>query len=66
MVVKEDKEGEHLCQRWSQCLVILQELNVISKIYEDAEEQLWTKLNCRKVSVCYLILRCAKRNDDHE
>ncbi|GFY99348.1 hypothetical protein Acr_13g0007490 [Actinidia rufa] len=66
LVVKEDKEGEHLRQRCSQCRVILKELSAISKIYEDAEEQLWTKLNRRKVSVCYLILRYAKPNDDHE
>ncbi|PSS24779.1 E3 ubiquitin-protein like [Actinidia chinensis var. chinensis] len=65
LVVKEDKEGEHQRQRWSQYLAILKELNHISKRYEDAEEQFWTKLRHRKVSMCYLILRYAKRNDDH-
>ncbi|GFY91609.1 ubiquitin protein ligase 5 [Actinidia rufa] len=46
-------------------LAILKELNHISKRYENAEEQFWTKLRHRKVSMCYLILRYAKRNDDH-
>ncbi|PSS10414.1 E3 ubiquitin-protein like [Actinidia chinensis var. chinensis] len=66
LVLKEDKEGEHLRQRWSQYLAILKELKGLSKHYGDAEEQLWTKLKRRKVSLCYLILRYATRNDNHE
>ncbi|GFZ03289.1 ubiquitin protein ligase 5 [Actinidia rufa] len=66
LVLKEDKEGEHLRQRWSQYLAILKELKGLSKHYGDAEEQLWTKLKRRKVSLCYLILRYATQNDNHE
>ncbi|KAA8515599.1 hypothetical protein F0562_018790 [Nyssa sinensis] len=66
LTVKEKGEGaqnHHL--EWSQYLTILKELNSISKIYQGAEEQFWTILRFRKVSLCYLIIKYAKRSDDH-
>jgi len=66
LVVKEKGEGDPIGQRWCQYLAILKELNSISELYEDTEEQFWTKLRQRKVSVCHLIVRHAKRTEDHE
>ncbi|XP_022716206.1 E3 ubiquitin-protein ligase UPL5-like isoform X2 [Durio zibethinus] len=58
-------EGEFLHSGWSQYLVILKELNGISKLYQGAEEQFWMVLRNRKSSLCALIIRFAKRNDDN-
>ncbi|CAL5344397.1 unnamed protein product [Camellia sinensis] len=66
LATKEKREGEQLPQGWDQYLAILKELNIISKLYQGAEEQFLTKLRQRKVSVCYLIIRYAKRSDDHK
>ncbi|KAK8575476.1 hypothetical protein V6N13_033285 [Hibiscus sabdariffa] len=51
---------------WSQYLSILKELNVISKLYLGAEEQFWMVLRNNKSSLCALIIRFAKRNDDNQ
>ncbi|KAI8000104.1 E3 ubiquitin-protein ligase UPL5 [Camellia lanceoleosa] len=66
LATKEKREGEQIPQGWDQYLAILKELNIISKLYQGAEEQFLTKLRQRKVSVCYLIIRYAKRSDDHK
>ncbi|KAI8524987.1 hypothetical protein RHMOL_Rhmol13G0192400 [Rhododendron molle] len=66
LVMKEKGEVESIGQRWCQCLAILKELNSISELYEDTKEQFWTNLRHRKVSVRYLIVRYAKRTEDHE
>uniref|UniRef100_A0A5B7A386 HECT-type E3 ubiquitin transferase n=1 Tax=Davidia involucrata TaxID=16924 RepID=A0A5B7A386_DAVIN len=63
--MKEKGEGAQNHLGWCQYLAILKELNSISKLYQGAEEQFWTILRLRKVSVCYLIIRYAKRSDDH-
>uniref|UniRef100_A0A5B7A4B3 HECT-type E3 ubiquitin transferase n=1 Tax=Davidia involucrata TaxID=16924 RepID=A0A5B7A4B3_DAVIN len=65
LAVKEKGDSTNLHLGWCQYLAILKELNSISKLYQGAEEQFWTKLRLRKVSVCYLIIRYAKRSDDH-
>ncbi|CAK9182243.1 unnamed protein product [Ilex paraguariensis] len=66
LAVKEKVESESLRLGWCQYLAILKELNCISKLYGGAEELFWTKLSCRKDSVCFLIVRYAKRSDDHQ
>ncbi|THG11425.1 hypothetical protein TEA_017130 [Camellia sinensis var. sinensis] len=66
LATKEKREGEQIPQGWDQYLAILKELNIISKLYQGAEEQFLTKLRQRKVSVCYLIIRFAKPSDDHK
>ncbi|KAL6992896.1 HECT-type E3 ubiquitin transferase [Sarracenia purpurea var. burkii] len=65
LAAKEKREGEHLRLGWCQYLAILKELNSTSKLYHGAEDQFWMKLRHRKVSVCYLIIKYAKRSDDH-
>ncbi|KAF8031841.1 hypothetical protein BT93_D0914 [Corymbia citriodora subsp. variegata] len=51
---------------WSRYLTILKELNAISKIYLGSEERFWTILSTRKCALCMLVVRYAKRNDDHK
>ncbi|KAA8520187.1 hypothetical protein F0562_014443 [Nyssa sinensis] len=65
LAMKEKGDSTHLHLGWCQYLAILKELNSISKLYRGAEEHFWTNLRLRKVSVCYLIIRYAKRSDDH-
>ncbi|KAL4398238.1 hypothetical protein HN51_002849 [Arachis hypogaea] len=50
---------------WSQYLSILKELHQISKLYDGAEEELWNVLTRQRSAVCQLIVRYAKRNDEH-
>ncbi|MED6195229.1 hypothetical protein PIB30_036018 [Stylosanthes scabra] len=50
---------------WSQYLSILKELYQISKLYDGAEEELWNVLTRQRSAVCLLIVRYAKRNDEH-
>ncbi|KAI3456542.1 hypothetical protein Pfo_013205 [Paulownia fortunei] len=49
-----------------QYLAILKELNSISKLYYGCEEVFWETMKRRKVALCYLIVRYAKRSDDHK
>ncbi|XVF87848.1 hypothetical protein PTKIN_Ptkin18bG0153900 [Pterospermum kingtungense] len=65
LVARESSEGELIHPEWSQYLAILKELNGISKLYRGAQEQFWTVLRTRKSSLCTLIIRFAKRNDDN-
>lgn len=48
LAVKEKGEGEILHLGWCQYLAILKQLNKISKLYQGAEKQFWTKLMHRK------------------
>lgn len=50
---------------WPQYLAVLKELNSISKLYHGAEEEFWTFMRRRKIAVCSLMIRYAKRSDDH-
>ncbi|KAJ9558013.1 hypothetical protein OSB04_012627 [Centaurea solstitialis] len=47
-------------------LVILKELHDISKLYQGGEDYFWSNLRDNTVSLCYLILRYAKRGEDYE
>ncbi|XWS12924.1 hypothetical protein CRYUN_Cryun37aG0131900 [Craigia yunnanensis] len=58
-------EGEFLHSGWPQYLAVLKELNGISKLYQGAEEQFWMVLRNRKSSLCALIIRFARQNDDN-
>ncbi|KAJ6408551.1 hypothetical protein OIU84_011804 [Salix udensis] len=63
---KMNGEGELSHTGWSQYLFILKELNNIAKLYKGAEEKFWMVLRLRKASLCVLIVRYAKRTDDHQ
>ncbi|KAM3749160.1 hypothetical protein ACB098_05G161500 [Castanea mollissima] len=66
LIVKQKGEGEVVYSGWSQYLAILKELHGISKIYQGAEEQFWTVLRHSKTALCALIIKYAKRADDHQ
>ncbi|XP_071742564.1 E3 ubiquitin-protein ligase UPL5-like isoform X2 [Rutidosis leptorrhynchoides] len=51
---------------WSQYLVILNELNDISKLYDGAEKDFWKRLRYNKVSLCYLVVSYAIRGENYE
>ncbi|KAJ0016544.1 hypothetical protein Pint_09686 [Pistacia integerrima] len=63
--VRGSGDGEINYSGWSQYLTILKELYAISKLYQGTEEQFWKVLRRRKSPLCALILRYAKRSDDH-
>ncbi|CAI0440116.1 unnamed protein product [Linum tenue] len=62
---KSSGEGELNLTSGSQYLAILKELNEISKLYEGSEE-FWMMLKLRKTSIRGLIVKYAKRTDDHQ
>ncbi|KAM3749161.1 hypothetical protein ACB098_05G161600 [Castanea mollissima] len=66
LIVKQKGEGEVVYSGWSQYLAILKELHGISKIYQGAEEQFWAVLRLSKTALCALIIKYAKRADDHQ
>ncbi|KAM5588870.1 E3 ubiquitin-protein ligase UPL5 [Rosa sericea] len=51
---------------WSQYLAVLKELHGICKLYQGGEEQFWTTLRLRKTAICALVVKYAKRSDDHQ
>nr|XP_027085814.1 E3 ubiquitin-protein ligase UPL5-like isoform X1 [Coffea arabica] len=66
LAAAEKGKGEHLLPGWCQYLTILKELGSISKLYKGAEEIFWTHMGQRKVALCYLVLKFAKRSDDND
>ncbi|WCJ28135.1 ubiquitin protein ligase 5 [Euphorbia peplus] len=64
--LKPNGEGDSSRTGWCQYLAILKELNSISKLYKYTEERFWAVLRLRKASLCVLIVKYAKRNDDHQ
>ncbi|XP_051125745.1 E3 ubiquitin-protein ligase UPL5 isoform X2 [Andrographis paniculata] len=46
-------------------LALLKELNSISKLYYGCEELFWEAMEKRKDALCYLIVKYAKRSEDH-
>ncbi|GMH05251.1 hypothetical protein Nepgr_007091 [Nepenthes gracilis] len=64
--VKEQEDGDTCRGDWSQYLAILKELNSIAGLFEGAEVQFWNMMKRRRVLVRVLIVRYAKRCDDHE
>ncbi|KAJ1405533.1 Ubiquitin-like domain superfamily [Sesbania bispinosa] len=63
---QEMMQGDNLCPAWSQYLFILKELYQISKLYDGAEEKLWSVLMRQKNVLCQLIVQYAKRTDEHQ
>ncbi|KAL8469143.1 hypothetical protein ACS0TY_032105 [Phlomoides rotata] len=47
-------------------LSLLKELNHISKLYNGHEGLFWDTMKQRKDALCHLIVKCAKRNENHE
>lgn len=65
LALKGTPGSENTPPRWSQYLFILKELNSVSKLYLGAEEQFWAILRHRKISVCALVTKYAKRTEDY-
>ncbi|GKV18732.1 hypothetical protein SLEP1_g29072 [Rubroshorea leprosula] len=65
LAVKVNGGAESAPCGWLQYLAILKELNGISKLYSGDEERFWMVLKHRKSALCALIVRFAKRIDDH-
>lgn len=65
LALKEKGESEPFALGWSQYLAILKEINGISKLYKGLEDEFWNKMRQRKISLCFLIVKFAKRSDDH-
>ncbi|KAG4401421.1 hypothetical protein GLYMA_07G265600v4 [Glycine max] len=63
---QEMMEGDNLYPAWSHYLSILKELYQISKLYDGAEEKLWGVLTRQRSVLCLLIVRYAKRTDEHQ
>ncbi|TKY53955.1 E3 ubiquitin-protein ligase UPL5 [Spatholobus suberectus] len=63
---QEMMEGDNLYPAWSHYLSILKELYQISKLYDGAEEKLWSVLTRQRSVLCMLIVRYAKRTDEHQ
>ncbi|XP_057765028.1 E3 ubiquitin-protein ligase UPL5 [Salvia miltiorrhiza] len=59
------QDTDNLCVGSCHYLAILKELNNISKIYSGCEGLFWEMMKKRKGAFCYLIVRCAKRSEDH-
>lgn len=57
------ERGEHI---WSQYLLILKELESISKLYKGLEEMFWEKMRQRRVELCFLIVRISKKATDYQ
>ncbi|KAG2330573.1 hypothetical protein Bca4012_019843 [Brassica carinata] len=51
---------------WSQYLAILKIMDSMCELYQGAKEQLASLLNTRKVSFSALVLKFAKRGEDHQ
>lgn len=58
--------GETMSGSWSQYLAILKIINSISEIYQGGKELVAGMLNSRKASFCGLVVKFAKRGDDHQ
>ncbi|KAK4353748.1 hypothetical protein RND71_025942 [Anisodus tanguticus] len=66
LALKEKGEAEPFAVGWSQYLEILKEINGVSKLYKGSEDEFWNKMRHRKVALCFLIVRFAKRSEDHQ
>lgn len=63
---KEAGNSEIMSSSWSQYLAILKIINSMSNLYHGGKEQLTGTLIKNKVSFCTLIVKFAKRGDDHQ
>ena len=59
-------EGGIIYSAWSQYLSIFKELYQISKLYDGAEEKFWKVLMNRQSMLSLLVIRYARRTDDHQ
>nr|KJB57847.1 hypothetical protein B456_009G183200 [Gossypium raimondii] len=66
LVARGSNGDEFVHSGWSQYLSILKELNGISKLYQGAEEKFWMVLRNMKASLCALIIRFSRRDDDNQ
>ncbi|XP_010433264.1 PREDICTED: E3 ubiquitin-protein ligase UPL5-like [Camelina sativa] len=63
---KEAGTSETPSSSWSQYLAILKIINSMANLYRGAKAQLAVMLNKNKASFCTLIVKFAKRGDDHQ
>ncbi|KAG5584725.1 hypothetical protein H5410_045159 [Solanum commersonii] len=54
------ERGEPIIGCWSQYLLILKELESISKLYKGLNEMFWEKMRQRRVPLCFLIGKLSK------
>lgn len=59
-------DGDILHSGWSQYLAVLKELHGICKLYQGGEEEFWRTLRLGKPAICALVVKYAKRSDDHQ
>ncbi|KAG6394135.1 hypothetical protein SASPL_144714 [Salvia splendens] len=62
--LEQDKDA--LCIEFSYYLEFMKELNSISKIYSGCEDLFWEAMKKRKGAFCELVVKCAKRGEDHK
>lgn len=65
LAMKRKKDVEVYRSGWSQYLAILNEMSSISVLYPGSEHQFWTMMGQNKLAVRGLVIRYAKRTDDH-
>ncbi|KAH0638875.1 hypothetical protein KY285_035461 [Solanum tuberosum] len=58
--------GEPIIGCWSQYLLILKELESISKLYKGLNEMFWEKMRQRRVALCFLIGKLSKKSTDYQ
>ncbi|KAK4731145.1 hypothetical protein R3W88_024133 [Solanum pinnatisectum] len=60
------ERGEPIVGCWSQYLLILKELESISKLYKGLNEMFWEKMRQRRVALCFLIGKLSKQSTDYQ
>ncbi|XP_047940496.1 E3 ubiquitin-protein ligase UPL5-like [Salvia hispanica] len=60
-----EQDKDNLCIGFSYYLEFMKELNSISKIYNGCEALFWEAMKKRKGAFCKLVVKCAKRGEDH-
>ncbi|KAG5584718.1 hypothetical protein H5410_045152 [Solanum commersonii] len=60
------ERGEPIVSCWPLYLLILKELESISKLYKGLEEMFWEKMRQRRVELCFLMVRLSKRSTDYQ
>ncbi|KAK4706410.1 hypothetical protein R3W88_034031 [Solanum pinnatisectum] len=60
------ERGEPIVRCWSQYLLILKELERVSKLYKSLKEMFWEKMTQRRVVLCFLIGKLSKKSTDYQ
>ncbi|KAH0633347.1 hypothetical protein KY284_036133 [Solanum tuberosum] len=60
------ERGEPIVRCWSRYLLILKELERISKLYNGLKEMFWEKMRKIRVALCFLIGKLSKKSTDYQ